>query len=148
MRIETKYFGVVEIKEEDIIRFPQGIPGFLDEKDFVLLNFEESGLFQVLQSIHQQNPAFVVIDPFLFVKDYQFKLDDATINQLSIEKKEEVRALSIVTVREPLTTSTANLQAPVIINQSNKQAKQLVAMHSKYTTREAIFQQSSNTKEA
>lgn len=148
MRIETKYFGVVEMKEEDIIRFPQGIPGFLDEKDFVLLNFEESGLFQVLQSIHQQNPAFVVIDPFLFVEDYQFKLDDATINQLSIEKKEEVRALSIVTVREPLTTSTANLQAPVIINQSNKQAKQLVTMHSKYTTREAIFQQSSNTKEA
>ena len=31
MIIQTKFLGAVEIKEEAIITFPEGIPGFHDE---------------------------------------------------------------------------------------------------------------------
>ncbi len=148
MLIETKYFGEIEVKEEDVIHFPQGIPGFLEENDFVLLNFEESGLFQVLQSTKEVNPAFVVVDPFLFVKDYQFKLDDTTIDQLAIEEEKDVRVFAIVTVKDPLPTSTANLHAPVIINEQEKVAKQYITKNQQYTTREYIFNTSSKEEEA
>ncbi|SER40768.1 flagellar assembly factor FliW [Gracilibacillus ureilyticus] len=147
MRIETKYFGEVEVNESEIIIFPQGIPGFQGENKFILQSFEEGGLFQILQSTNNIDPAFVVVDPFLFVNDYQFKLDEATIEQLQIKLKEDVRVLAIVTVKEPLTSSTANLQAPVVINTQNNHAKQLISIKSNYLTREAIFQQTSTIEE-
>jgi flagellar assembly factor FliW len=147
MRIKTKYFGEVDVKEEEIIHFPQGIPGFLEEKEFVLLSFEESGLFQVLQSTNGMDPAFVVVDPFLFVKDYQFKLDDTTLEQLEINEEKDVLVLAIVTVKDPLTSSTANLHAPIIINQTKKVAKQYITKNQNYTTREVIFIATSKEEE-
>ncbi|WP_208587486.1 flagellar assembly protein FliW [Gracilibacillus suaedae] len=143
MQIETKYFGEIDVKDEAIIHFPQGIPGFIDEKNFVLLSFEESGLFQVLQSTNGIDPAFVVVDPFLFVKDYQFELDDPTLEQLKIKKEKDVLVLAIITVKEPLTTSTANLHAPVVINQTTKLAKQYITKNQTYTTKESIFKATS-----
>ncbi|MFC4403532.1 flagellar assembly protein FliW [Gracilibacillus xinjiangensis] len=147
MRIETKYFGELDISREDIIHFPNGIPGFIEEKEFVILNFEKNGLFQVLQSTNGINPSFVVIDPFLFVKNYQLEIDDTTVEQLEINNKEDVLALAIVTVKDPLTSSTANLQAPIIINQSKKIAKQYITKNKVYTTRETVFKQTSTEKE-
>ncbi|WP_130859694.1 flagellar assembly protein FliW [Gracilibacillus phocaeensis] len=140
MQIQTKYFGETTIKQEEILAFPQGIPGFPQEKQFVLLRFEEAGLFQVLQSTNTETLAFVVVDPFLFVEDYQLTLDDTILEQLAIIKEEDVHTLAIVTVKDPLTTSTANLQAPIIINHSNQLAKQYITKSEQYTPREPIFQ--------
>ncbi|WP_163538883.1 flagellar assembly protein FliW [Gracilibacillus sp. YIM 98692] len=147
MNIQTKYFGEIEINEQEIIHFPQGIPGFAEEKNFALLSFEENGLFQVLQSTKQKDPAFVVIDPFLFEPNYQLKLDDATINQLEIQEEKDVRVLAIVTVKDPLEQSTANLQGPIIINRQSKKAKQFIINQSSYTTKETIFKQTSKVEE-
>ncbi|MFC4387024.1 flagellar assembly protein FliW [Gracilibacillus marinus] len=143
MQIETKYFGQLDVKEEEIITFPNGIPGFIEEKSFVLLPFDEGGLFQVLQSTNGVDPAFIVVDPFLFVKEYQIELDDATLEQLEIEKEQQVRIVSIVTVKEPLTASTANLKAPIVINQEKQIAKQVLTLQTTYETREKIFNKTS-----
>ncbi|SFM23717.1 flagellar assembly factor FliW [Gracilibacillus orientalis] len=148
MQINTKYFGEVDINKQEIIHFTKGIPGFLDEKEFVLLSFEESGLFQVLQSTNGIDPTFVVVNPFLFVEDYQLDLDDQTIEQLLIKDEKDVMVLAIVTVKDPLTTSTANLQAPIVINQSSKNAKQYITNNKDYTTREQIFNKTSKEEEA
>src|SRR5699024_3169390 len=143
MQIKTKYFGEIEVKEEEVLHFPNGIPGFVEEKDFVLLNFEENGLFQVLQSTKEADPAFVVVDPFLFEKDYQLELDDITIEQLQIKEEKDVLVYALVTVKDPLSTSTANLHAPIVINQTKKLAKQYITNNPNYTTRDSIFNPSS-----
>lgn len=143
MKINTKYFGEIEVKEEEVFQFPNGIPGFVEEKDFVLLSFEENGLFQVLQSTNDTDPAFVVVDPFLFEKDYQLELDDITIEQLQIKEEKDVLVYALVTVKDPLSTSTANLHAPIVINQTKKLAKQYITNNQNYTTRESIFEPSS-----
>ncbi|SHM96710.1 flagellar assembly protein FliW [Gracilibacillus kekensis] len=143
MQIKTKYFGEMNIEQEQMIYFPHGLPGFQDEKEFVVLNFEENGLFNVLQSTRAMDPAFIVIDPFLFVKNFEIDINQATIDQLEINKKEEVIVLSIVTVKEPLKLSTANLNAPLVINQSKKIGKQYIISGSIYSTREQIFTKTS-----
>ena len=145
MQIETKYFGAIEINQTEIIKFPQGLPGFLDEKQFVLLNMEENGAFQVLQSITQAPIAFIVVNPFIFLTDYQIDLADSILDQLDIKQEHEVMVRTIVTLKEPLAKSTANLQAPVVINQANNRAKQYITKNTHYTPREAIFQ--TNTAE-
>ena len=40
MRLQTKYFGEIDCPEEEVLRFPEGLFGFEEEKAFYLLPFE------------------------------------------------------------------------------------------------------------
>ncbi|GER72939.1 flagellar assembly protein FliW [Weizmannia acidilactici] len=139
MKRNTKYHGEIEISESDIWHFENGIPGFPDEKAFVLLPILDNGVYMVLQSVMTPYVAFVITSPFLFFRDYEFNIDDATLEQLSIEKEEDVLVYAILTVRNPFANTTANLQAPLILNQKNHQAKQLILNDPKYKTRHPLF---------
>lgn len=140
MKIQTKYFDEVDINETDIIQFQNGLPGFLDEKKFVLLNLEDT-VFQVLQSVETVDLAFIVVQPFQFKADYMFELDDQVAEQLKIESEEDLTILSIVTLKDSLKTSTVNLKAPLIINHKTKEGKQYIIPKTDYTTKESIFLQ-------
>jgi flagellar assembly factor FliW len=139
MIIETKYHGKIEVGEADIWRFEKGIPGFLEEKEFVLLPLPENKVYWILQSVHTPGLAFVVSDPFVFFSDYQFTLDDLTLDQLGLKKKEEVLVLVILTVRDPFKDTTANLQAPLILNKTNRKGKQVILNEEKYKVRTPLF---------
>ncbi len=68
MKLNTKNFGKIEIKEEDIIYFPDGILGFEEEKQFVIINNEdEQNPFHWLQSVQNPELAFVIINPFFCI---------------------------------------------------------------------------------
>ena len=52
MKLSTKYFGEIDYGDEDVIRFPQGIFAFEEEKEFLLLPFSGSdGTLLCLQSV-------------------------------------------------------------------------------------------------
>ena len=76
MQIESTRFGTIEVREEQVIHFPHGIPGFLNEKAFVHLPYEEGSPFSFLQSTTDPNLSFLLVDPFVFIKDYEFALED------------------------------------------------------------------------
>lgn len=135
MRRETKFFGEIEIEENQIWSFPKGIPGFEDEKEFALLPLEEDGLFLVLQSLKTKEVAFVVSNPFDIVPNYTIDLDEATVNALDIKNGEDVVVLGVLTVREPFHETTMNLQAPLIFNVQTKKAKQMILNENKYGVR-------------
>ncbi|EPR26810.1 hypothetical protein I656_03564 [Geobacillus sp. WSUCF1] len=112
MNIDTKYHGTVAVKEEDIIHFPHGLPGFADEKRFVLLPLADTP-FVILQSVETPALGFVLIEPFSYFPTYEFELDEATVEQLNIESERDVAVYVILTVADPFHETTANLQAPV-----------------------------------
>lgn len=142
MNIQTKYFNEITIEEKNIIHFEHGIPGFLEEKQFVLLPLTEDNVYYVLQSVQTSKLAFVVTNPFLFFKDYDFNLDDATVEQLEIKDATDVAVYSILTLQDPFEKTTANLQAPIIINTKNNHAKQVILNDEKYTTKHPLFKAS------
>ena len=142
MKIKTSYFGEVKIDEKDIIYLEQGLPGFLEEKEFVLLSFDEPLAFQVLQSVSTETLAFIVVFPFDFKKDYKVDLNDHILEQLKIETEDDVLILSIVTLKDHLNISTANLQAPIIINRHSRLGKQYIMHESSFSTKEKIFNSS------
>lgn len=139
MKITTKYHGEVEINEKDIWNFTNGIPGFPDEKKFIILSLPDNNVFSVLQSVQTTEIAFVISDPFTYYKNYEFTIDDQTLEQLNIKKEEEVRVSVILTIQDSFEKSTANLQAPVIFNVENKEAKQMILNDQKYTTKHPLF---------
>lgn len=146
MNIETKYHGSVEITENEIISFPSGIPGFLEETEFIFIPFTEDGLFQILQSVKTANIAFVLANPFTFFPEYDFQLDDSALEVLQLEKPEDASVYSILTVSEKMEESTANLQAPIVINKQTLVAKQVILTGTNYNTKHPLFRQPEEVK--
>lgn len=140
MNIETKYHGQQQIDPQFILHFDKGLPGFPKENQFVLLPLAESAFF-ILQSVTTAQIGFVIGDPFSFFPDYDFKLDESTVEQLGIIQGEDVIVYTILTVEDPFERTTANLLAPVIINKKNNKGKQVILNNENYKTRHPIMKQ-------
>jgi flagellar assembly factor FliW len=139
MKLQTKFKDSIEIKESDIIRFEQGLPGFEEEKQFVLLPMEGTP-FSILQSVTTTELAFVSADPFVFFKEYDFELSMSDQELLKVKKPEEVTVQVIVTVADQFEKSTANLHAPVVINKKQSIGKQLILTNLEYKTRHLLIE--------
>lgn len=138
MLLETKYLGEMEIAEEKIVYFESGIPGFSDEKEFVLLDIPDQDVLQMLQSLHTPNLAFFITNPHHFYADYRFALEESVIKALQIKAERDLAILSIMTVKEPLQQSTINLQAPIIINYRTMLGKQIILKDEQYSMKASI----------
>lgn len=138
MNIQTKFHSVQEINQDDIINFPSGIPGFLEEKEFYILPLEGTDLF-VLQSVKTPEVAFIVTDPFVLFPQYEFDLPGEALEKLEIQSDKDVATFAILTVREPFEETTANLQAPLVINQTKKLGKQVILNQTSYQTKHKIM---------
>ncbi|KJE27822.1 flagellar assembly factor FliW [Geobacillus kaustophilus] len=138
MNIDTKYHGTMAVNEQDIVHFPHGLPGFADEKRFVLLPLADTP-FVILQSVETPALGFVLIEPFSYFPAYEFELDEATLEQLSIESERDVAVYVILTVADPFHETTANLQAPVVINVRKRTGKQMILTNTSYKTKHRLF---------
>ncbi len=138
MLIETKYLGEQVVAEEKILSFPQGLPGFQDEKSFVLLDVPGNDVLQILQSLQTTALAFIVTNPHTIYQSYRFSLDEATMEVLQIEKESDIVILSIMTIQEPFSNSTINLKAPIIMNAKARLGKQIILNQDDYPLKAKI----------
>jgi flagellar assembly factor FliW len=138
--IQTKYHGEIEINQDDILHFEKGIPGFLEEKGFIILPFSDDQIYLIMQSVTTPQVAFVVANPFHFFQNYEFPLEDSVVEELNLKTEKDVQVFSILSVVEPFEKTTANLQAPIIINTENQKAKQVILNNQSYKIKHPIFQ--------
>lgn len=138
MIIKTKYHGEIRIDEGQIISFENGLPGFNEETQFVVLPLSEDSPFLAPQSVKQEHIAFIVASPFIFFKGYEFDIDQATLELLHIEDIEDVEVMAILTLEEPFENTTANLKAPIIVNKKEMKAKQIILHDASYETKHLI----------
>ncbi|HMA60800.1 MAG TPA: flagellar assembly protein FliW [Halanaerobiales bacterium] len=132
MEILTRDFGKVNIDEDKIIEFPDGLPGFKEEKEFVLLPLDEDSLFVIMQSVNTPELAFITIEPRNIIKDYEFVISEKTEELLQIEGIEDIILLNIVNIKDKLQDMTINLAAPLVININKNLGKQIILDDSKY----------------
>jgi flagellar assembly factor FliW len=140
MKISTSYHGDIEIDNQQTLTFNQGIPGFLEETEFVILPLPEAEAFQVLQSIQTKEVAFIITDPFQFFLDYDFQLEPQEIEKLQLQQAEDAAVYVLLTMSDSVEKITANLQAPVIINTKQQLAKQVILMNTAYETKHRLFE--------
>ena len=138
MKLKTAYMGEVVIDSSKIIKFEHGIPGFEDENEFVLLPIEENSIFQVLQSVNTEGIAFIITSPYAVTKNYNFELDESTLDVLDIKSENEVAVFAIVSLKETLANSTVNVKAPIILNTTNNKAKQVILDNNEYSIRHQL----------
>ncbi|MGO4788243.1 flagellar assembly protein FliW [Paenibacillus sp. 2KB_20] len=138
MIVNTKRFGEIKLidNEKQIIAFISPILGFSYLSRYILIQ-EESGPFEYLQSMDDEDLTFVVVDPFMFFSDYEFQLDSHWIDVLGIKNDQDVNVKVIVTVRS-VNDITCNLKAPLLINEQNNLAAQVVLDNGRYSTRHSL----------
>lgn len=141
MNIETKYLGEIELSEENIIEFPNGLLGFESSKEFVLLDVPENTYFKFLQDIHNSYISFLLLNPWDFFKDYDVELSDEELEKIGIShnEKSHMSIYSVVTLGQEFKSSTTNLLAPIVINFDINKGRQFILNDSIYTTKHKLF---------
>ena len=112
MRIETKIFGTVEITDDKIITFENGIIGFPELKHFTLLHDDEAGTdagIRFLQSMEEPGFAMPVMDPLIVKQDYDPVVEDELLAGIGELNENNLLVMVTVTVPSDLTKMSVNL---------------------------------------
>ena len=149
MTITTNLFGEVEVVEEKLIKFEQGIIGFPDLKGVLLIHDEEDDNKKIswLQSVDDPAFAMPVIDPLIVDETYNPEIEDELLKPLMIKEDSEILVLTTITVPSDTTKMTSNLKAPIIINVDNLKAAQLIVEDEKYLVKYPIYDILKSNKE-
>ena len=126
MQIETPRFGEIEVPEDRILEFPEGLVGFPGLNRFLVIDDESSAPFQWLQSLDEPDLAYVAVEPKWLLPDYQVDLPPAVAAQLAIAQPDEMSVLVLVTIPEDPRQMTANLKGPLVFNAASRKGAQLV----------------------
>lgn len=137
MDIATTRFGRLEVNEERIISFPRGLLGFPQHQRFALIQTGEENYFFWLQSVDEPSLAFVVTDPAIFFKDFDFALKEETQQEIGLTDAGFAQVFVICNkVDEWL---TGNLLGPIVVNAQNRMGQQVVLTDKKWTTRQPLM---------
>jgi len=146
VKVKTKAFGLVETDDKQRITFPQGLFGFESFRDFVILDAEQQP-FYWLQSVDEEQVAFILINPFLFRPDYEMDIDNSELTPIGINDPGKAVILSIVTIPPDSGPMTANLQGPLVINRESKLGLQAILTDSRWKTKHDIIAELNAAKE-
>ena len=143
MKVNTRIFGEIEVDEEKLIQFANGIVGFPELKDFALIYDEEKGTdsdVRWMQSIQEPNFAIPVIDPLSIKPDYNPVVEDELLNPVGEINPAELLVLVTITVPTDITQMSINLRAPIIINAAVKKACQIIVEGEDYPVKFPIYE--------
>lgn len=137
--MQTKYFGVIDYEADECLNFPNGLFGFEEERQFILLPFEGGidALF-CLQSVQTPALAFIVMDPFALRPDYQPVLRREELAVLDVPDNEQLCYYVLCALKRPVSSSTVNLKCPLAINPQTLCAYQIVLDTDQYGMRHSL----------
>jgi flagellar assembly factor FliW len=107
------------------VRIPTGLLGFEQIKDYVLIAKPGEEPFAWLQVQDNSALAFVVIDPFMVLPEYQPDIPTLDVEFLGLKNSDDALLLGIVTVHSAR-RATVNLKGPVVVNRHTHVAKQII----------------------
>lgn len=139
MLIETKRFGSLEVEENQIITFPEGLPGFSGQRRFVLVDLQEGSPLKFLQSVDDPDLAFLVAEPLTFFPGYRVLVQPEDLTPIALEMPERGIVVAIVSVPEEFKQATVNLKAPVVINPETALGRQVIVEGEEYGIRTPLF---------
>ncbi|HCC06927.1 MAG TPA: flagellar assembly protein FliW [Clostridiales bacterium] len=143
MMVQTRHFGQINVEEDKIINFRDGMPGFTNMKNYVLLTNEENqkeGPFFWLQSVEDGDVAFALVNPHAVYPDYSPEVKDEYVDFLGHTTAADLSVFNVVVVPEDIKDMTVNLRAPILINQTTKRGAQVISENQEYAIRQYLYQ--------
>jgi flagellar assembly factor FliW len=138
MQIESSRFGLLEIAEEAVLEFPEGLIG-LPGTRYALIAQAEDSPFYWLHSVDDPDLALPVTNPWLFFSDFEARVSDEDAKALGLDGPEEASIFCVVRAAESLEDFTANLLAPVVVHAARRVGRQVINEAAGYRVREPLF---------
>jgi flagellar assembly factor FliW len=123
-KINTHQFGELTVEAKHIFVFQNGLLGFEDLREFVLISEEETEPFKWLISIEKPEIGFPMLSPWYIDLSYD------PGNAFDFNKQV---IMVVVTLENEEGLMTANMKAPIILNVENQSGEQLILPSDKYS---------------
>jgi flagellar assembly factor FliW len=139
MVIRTLNFGEIEVPEEKILHFKEGLPGFAQIQRYVLLDLASVKPFVYLQAIGEPPIAFLLVDPRLVEPGYQYRLAPSDLDDVGVSEASEACVYVVATIPANPEDATVNLMAPIVVNEKLRRGKQVIMLESPYSVRHPML---------
>lgn len=126
LTVHSDVLGTVTVPETRLLTFPDGLLGFPDTREYVLVPAAPHGSYW-LQSAEHSSLIFFLVDPFVHYEEYEVELSGAQVESIGARSQSDVAVLTIVTL--PVSEdapATANLQGPLALNLSDGIGRQVI----------------------
>jgi flagellar assembly factor FliW len=140
--IETTHFGRLAVDPSSAICFPAGLPGFEDERSFVLLEIPEYAPLVFVQSTARAGLCFLAMPVLSVDPGYRLEAEPEDLARIGLDPRrapvigKEVLCLALVTVAED--GITANLRAPLVVTLGGRRAVQSIQPEGRYSHRHPL----------
>lgn len=150
MDIVTRHFGNVSIEEDKIVTFADGIFGFEDLKEYVVLydGREEGNPFAWLQAIKDKDVCLPLINPMAWYPEYEPEVDDEKIECINLKDQGDLDVYTVVVIPEDIKAITTNLKAPILINRESHLGIQVIVNDDAYALKHNLYEQMEALKKA
>jgi flagellar assembly factor FliW len=115
VNIESTRFGSIEIPDNGVIEFPNGLIGLAGTR-YALVAKEEDSAFLWLHSIDDPSLALAVTNPFQFFPSYEVVLSDSEAARIGITSPEQADVFVTVRTAPELENFRCNLRAPILVS--------------------------------
>lgn len=137
---DTAKFGSVRYTNDDVVTFQDGLVGFPDFSQFVLIQHSDGSPFRWLQSLEHAEVAFLVVDPAHYVADYAPEISELQAKQIGVGEDTPRLVYTIVTIPPGKPEEmTINLAGPIVVNLESGRARQIVIEDECYPIRHRVF---------
>jgi flagellar assembly factor FliW len=120
---------------DSIIHFEEGLIGFSEYKDFVLMENDNIAPFRLLQSTNAKEVGFLVLEPTAVVKDYYDCVPEREWESVGLTSADPHLAFVICMIGSSPKDSTGNFQAPLIVNYKQMAGRQVILTDSELSVR-------------
>ncbi|GIV49591.1 MAG: flagellar assembly factor FliW [Candidatus Kapaibacterium sp.] len=123
-KLTTDQFGEILIEERFIFTFPNGLFGFEDLREFVIVRDERTEPVRWLLSVEHPELSFPVLSPYLLQRDYSAGKEYSDCQRYT--------PLVILTLGSG--GATANMKAPILLDVQTQRGEQIIIPSDKYST--------------
>jgi flagellar assembly factor FliW len=140
----TKYFETMEYTDDSVIRLPNGLPGFEQEREFVLIDQPSKRPLVFVQSLRTPRLCFIALPVLSVDAAYRLFISADDLDAMGLDPSRqpaigsEVACLVILAFGADR-QMTANLLAPLVINLSTRIAVQAVQAGCNYSHRHPLL---------
>jgi flagellar assembly factor FliW len=115
VNIESTRFGSIEIPDDGVIEFSNGLIGLAGSR-YALVAKEEDSAFLWLHSIDDPSLALAVTNPFQFFPTYEVLLSDSEAARIGITSPDQADVFVTVRTAPELENFRCNLRAPILVS--------------------------------
>jgi flagellar assembly factor FliW len=146
LSIETRHFGVIQYREDSVFDFQGGLPGFEDQRQFLLLERPDTRPLVFMQSLSAANLCFIAVPVKVAKSDYELCMPPEDLASLEFdtgrqpEIGKEALCLAIVSLQEDR-APTVNLLSPLVVNIRTRRGIQTIQADSAYSHQHPLLPQ-------